>query len=719
MDEPKRKQGRSATGRGARATVAEALSAVNEPLWTPSPERIASARITAFTETLRAKYSQRFPDYWSLWRWSIANKEVFWRGLWDFCGIVGDRGERTLVDGHLMPGAQWFPDAQLNFAENLLKKRGTDDALVFWNEQGDRRRLSFDGLNASVARVQQALRERGVVAGDRVASILPNIPEAAIAMLGTTSLGAVWSSSSPDFGVQGVLDRFAQIAPKVLFAVNGYFYNGKVVDTRAKVMEIAAQLPSVEFVVWVAYVDHLSRSAGDGWGWGEGDGFVARVEQQSAASDGPHPPPRSTLAPVAAGAMRERGPSHVAWDTFTATQSAELTFERFPFNHPLVIVYSSGTTGLPKCMVHGVGGTLLQHVKEHVLHSDVHDGDRIFYFATTGWVMWNWLISGLATGATCLLYDGSPFADRGSILWDFAETERCTLFGTSAKYIDALKKANVEPRHTHQLPALRAVLSTGSPLLPESFDYVYQCVKSDLHLASISGGTDIMACFALGNPTLPVYRGELQCLGLGMATDVFDDDGESLRGEMGELVCTQTFPSLPLYFMNDDDGSRFRASYFERFPGLWCHGDWCQVTENDGMVIVGRSDATLNPGGVRIGTAEIYRQVETLDEVVESIVIGQNFQGDARVVLFVKLADGVTLDDALTEKIKQRVRDNTTPRHVPAKVLQVQDIPRTKSNKIVELAVRDVVHGRNVKNIEALANPDALEFFRNRAELAT
>lgn len=647
---------------------------VSDILWTPSPARIASARITAFTEMLRAKYSQRFPDYRSLWRWSIANKEVFWRELWDFCGVVGDKGNRTLLDGHLMPGAKWFPDARLNFAENLLRKRGPDDALVFWNEQGDRRRLSFDQLHDAVAQMQQGLREAGVVAGDRVASILPNIPEAAVAMLGTTSLGAVWSSSSPDFGVQGVLDRFTQIAPKVLFAVNGYFYNGKVIDTRARVTEIAARLPSVEQVVWVPYVPDL--------------------------------------APAAVG---------MTWQAFTSNASADLSFESFPFDHPLVVVYSSGTTGLPKCMVHGVGGTLLQHVKEHVLHSDVHDGDRVFYFSTTGWVMWNWLISGLATGATCLLYDGSPFAEQGRILWDLAAAEDCTLFGTSAKYIDGIKKAGVVPRRTHQLTALRSVLTTGSPLLPESFDYVYECIKPDIHLASISGGTDIMACFALGNPTLPVYRGELQCRGLGMATDVFSDDAQSIRETMGELVCTQTFPSMPLHFMNDADGSRYRASYFERgpgFTGLWCHGDWCQVTEHDGMVIVGRSDATLNPGGVRIGTAEIYRQVETLDEVVESIVIGQDFRGDARVVLFVKLAEGVVLDAALIDRIKQRVRENTTPRHVPARVVQVLDIPRTKSNKIVELAVRDVVHGRNVKNIEALANPEALEYFRNREELA-
>ena len=675
-----------------------------QPLWSPSSERIGSARITAFTQLLRDKYQQQFPDYWSLWRWSIANKETFWREAWNFCGVVGEPGERVLVDGHLMPGAQWFPDARLNYAENLLQKRGGGDALVFWNEQGDRRRLSHDELVASVARAQRALRDAGVVAEDRVASLLPNIPEAAIAMLGATSLGAVWSSSSPDFGVQGVLDRFTQIAPKILFAVNGYFYNGKVVDVRAKVLDIVANLPSVERVVWVEYVADLPL-----------------LPANASAAVGAGLPAMNTVEIAGKPAPTERAAHdalYVGWTKFLANAATEITFERFPFNHPLVVVYSSGTTGMPKCMVHGVGGTLLQHLKEHVLHSDVHDGDRVFYFSTTGWVMWNWLISGLATGATCMLYDGSPFAERGRILWDYAEAERFTLFGTSAKYIDAIKKAGVVPRRSHVLPALRAVLSTGSPLLPESFDYVYECVKPDVHLASISGGTDIMACFAAGNPVLPVYRGELQCRGLGMATDVFDDDGHSLVGEMGELVCTQTFPSIPLYFMNDPDGSRLRSSYFERFPGLWCHGDWCEITAHDSMVITGRSDATLNPGGVRIGTAEIYRQVETLPEVVESIVIGQNFQGDARVVLFVKLAEGLMIDDLLREKIKQRIRENTTPRHVPAKIVQVADIPRTKSNKIVELAVRDVVHGRTVKNVEALANPEALELFRNRVELA-
>ncbi len=669
-----------------------------EPLWIPTLEGIASARITAFTQLLREKYSQNFPDYRSLWRWSIANKEVFWREVWDFCGIVGDKGERTLVDGHLMPGAAWFPDARLNFAENLLQKRGPDDALVFWNEAGDRRRLSFDELRGSVAGVQQALKAAGVAAGDRIASILPNIPEAAIAMLGATSIGAVWSSSSPDFGVQGVLDRFMQIEPKILFAVNGYFYNGKVVDTRDKVFEIAARLPSVELVVWVENVANHPVGA-----------VQPRIGSDSISDNRGINAPTNTSSVLAFS----------TWNACCRNSAAELSFERFPFNHPLVIVFSSGTTGLPKCMVQGAGGTLLQQMKEHALHADVHDGDRFFYFSTTGWVMWNWLITGLAAGAACMLYDGSPFAEQGRVLWDFAEAERFTHFGTSAKYIDACKKAGVVPRRSHELPALRAVLSTGSPLLPESFDYVYQCVKSDVHLGSLSGGTEIMSAFVLGNPTLPVYRGEIQCRGLGMAVDVFDDNGESLRGAMGELVCTQSFPSMPLYFMADPDGARYRAAYFERFPQLWCHGDWSQITEHDGMVIVGRSDATLNPGGVRIGTGEIYRQVETLDEVIESIVIGQNFQGDARVVLFVKLLDGITLTAALTEKIKQRIREHTTPRHVPSKVVQVSDIPRTKSGKIVELAVRDVVHGRAVKNMDAMANPEALEFFRNRIELTS
>ncbi|TAG45907.1 MAG: acetoacetate--CoA ligase [Betaproteobacteria bacterium] len=656
----------------------EAASADAAILWTPSAERIAGARLTQFTSRLREKYHQAFPDYWSLWRWSIANKEIFWRELWDECSVVGEQGARTLIDGHLMPGAQWFPDAKLNFAENFLQYRGHSDAIVFWTEAGDRGRLSRDELRVQVARVQRALLERGIGPGDVVASTLPNCPEAAIAMLATTSIGATWSSTSPDFGAQGVLDRFAQISPKVLFAVSGCFYNGKWIDTLPRVEEVVAQLPSLKTLVLIEPKANPQNLAPFG--------DSARYESQT-------------------------------WTRFAANDAAEPTFTKFAFNHPLYIVFSSGTTGLPKCIIHGAGGTLLQLVKEHALHGDHRAGDRVFYFSTTGWVMWNWLLGGLTQGATCLLYDGSPFANDGRILFDLAETERATQFGVGAKYIDAIKKLGVSPMTTHDLSALRTVYSTGSPLSPESFDYVYQHIKSDVHLASISGGTDIMSCFALGNPTLPVRRGEMQCRGLGMAVDVWDDDARSVAGEMGELVCAQTFPSMPLGFGNDADGNRYRAAYFERFPGVWTHGDWCMLTPNDGVVITGRSDATLNPGGVRIGTAEIYRQVETIDEVVESIAIGQVFNHDTRVVLFVKLRDGIELNVALTDRIKRRIKEHTTPRHVPAVVVQVLDIPRTKSNKIVELAVRDVVHGRPVKNIEALANPEALAHFRNRPEL--
>ena len=658
---------------------------LHNKLWQPSPERVAQANLTAFAATLSARHGEDLSAYPRLWRWSVDHKWDFWRAVWDYAGVIGEPGDRVLQDADRMPGARWFPDARLNFAQNLLERRRADDgedALVFWGEDRVRRVVSHADVHAQASRVAAALTAHGIAAGDRVAAYLPNMPEAIVAMLGATARGAVWSSCSPDFGVQGVVDRFGQIEPRVLVTVDGYWYNGKPMPILDKVGQIVARLPSVERVVVVPY---LEQSAGT----------------------------RSDLAAV-------RGA--VPWDVWLAPfLPGPLDYVALPFDHPLYILYSSGTTGVPKCIVHGAGGTLLQHLKELVLHGDVKAGDRLFYFTTCGWMMWNWLVSGMAARATLLLYDGSPFVDRGRILWELADAERMTHFGTSAKYIDAQKKIALVPRKDFSLATVRTMFSTGSPLSPESFDYVYQCVKDDLCLSSISGGTDIVSCFALGAPTLAVWRGELQCRGLGMDVDVYDEEGRPLAHEKGELVCKSPFPSMPVGFWNDPDGAKYRAAYFERFPGVWCHGDWVELTEHEGVVIHGRSDATLNPGGVRIGTAEIYRQVEQLPEVVESLVIGQDWPpgevGDVRVVLFVKLQDGLSLDHDLTERIKAHIRTHTTPRHVPAKVVQVTDIPRTKSGKIVELAVRDVVHGRDVRNAEALANAEALEQFRDRPEL--
>jgi acetoacetyl-CoA synthetase len=634
-----------------------------KPLWTPAPERAA--------QTLLARFMKQagFDDYASLHRWSIETSEDFWSLVWDFCEVKGDKGARRLLDGERMPGARWFPDARLNFAENLLRARDDADAMVFWGEDRIKRRLSRKALHALVSRMAQALEDAGVKKGDRVAGYLPNLPESAAAMLATASLGAIWSSCSPDFGVQGVLDRFGQIEPKVLFCADGYIYGGKEFDLQEKTQQVLEKLSSVEECVVVDYLG----------------------------------------APATAGTS--------LYDFLEPFRAGELRFERVEFNHPLYILYSSGTTGVPKCIVHGTGGTLLQHLKEHRLHSDVKPGDRLFYFTTLGWMMWNWLVSGLASDAALLLYDGSPFAGGGRVLFDFADAEGMTHFGTSAKFIDAAAKAGLKPRETHRLEKLRTILSTGSPLMPEGFDYVYANMKEDVCLSSISGGTDIVSCFVLGNPTGPVWRGEIQAKGLGMAVEVFDGNGRPIKREKGELVCTRPFPSMPVGFWNDPDGAKYRAAYFESYPNVWRHGDWCEETERGGFIIYGRSDAVLNPGGVRIGTAEIYRQVEQLDEVLESLVIGQDWEGDVRVVLFVKLKEGLALDEGLTLKIKKRIRENTTPRHVPAKILQVADIPRTKSGKIVELAVREVVHGRPVKNLEALANPEALAHFRGRDEL--
>jgi acetoacetyl-CoA synthetase len=654
---------------------------MTQPLWQPLPEDVARAPMTDFMRFVERHRGVATGDYPSLHRWSVDHREAFWLSVWDYCGVIAEqRGERAVVNGTRMPGARWFPDARLNFAENLLRRNDDSAAIVFRGEDRVASSLSWAGLHHEVSRFQQGLAALGIAPGDRVAAYMPNIPGTVVAMLAATSLGAVWSSCSPDFGVQGVLDRFSQIEPRVLVAADGYFYNGKHVDVRDRIAEIVSRLPSVERVVIVPYTSGR---------------------------------PDITRIPRAIGV-------HAFMSGWTAKA---VTYARLPFNHPLYILYSSGTTGVPKCIVHGAGGTLLQHLKEHRLHVGLEPGERIFYYTTCGWMMWNWLVTALASRATIVLYDGAPTYPNGAALFDLASQARINVLGTSAKFIDAIAKAGIKPIETHVLDDLRLILSTGSPLAPEGFDYVYRDVKPDVALASMSGGTDLIACFVNGCPLLPVWRGEIQAPALGMQVAVFDEDGRSLPpGEKGELVCTAPFPSMPIGFWNDPDGGKYRSAYFDRFPNVWCHGDYVAFTEHGGMVIYGRSDATLNPGGVRIGTAEIYRQVESLDEIVESLVIGQDWPPDrptdTRIVLFVRLRPGTALDAALEAKIRDRIRTSTTPRHVPARIVEVADIPRTKSGKIVELAVRHVVHGRPVKNIEALANPEALAHFRDRPELA-
>jgi acetoacetyl-CoA synthetase len=646
---------------------------VSAPLWTPSAERIAAANITAFSRSVEQQWGYTAADYQSLHNFSLTRPDAFWRSVWTFAKVRGTMGEPVVEEFDRMPGARFFPEARLNFADNLLRRSDDQPAILFKGEHGTERSISARELRDAVGRFAAALRGSGVVAGDRVAAFIPNIPEAIIAALGAASVGAVWSSCSPDFGVQGVLDRFGQIEPKVLVTADGHFYAGRTHDSLGRIRQVLDSIPSVTRTVVVPFVAESPRLDGIRGG--------------------------------------------VLWDEFSAGGSGEPRFEQLPFNHPLYILYSSGTTGVPKCIVHGAGGTLIQHLKEHQLHSDIKAGDRVFYFTTCGWMMWNWLVSALASEATLVLYDGSPFHPAGHVLFDLADSAGVTLFGTSAKFIDAAQKAGLEPARTHRLATVRTIASTGSPLAPASFDFVYERVKRDVHLTSISGGTDIAGCFALGNPAAPVWRGEIQARGLGMAVEIFDDSGRPVHGEKGELVCTKPFPSMPIGFWNDPEGVKYHEAYFNVYPGVWRHGDYAEITGHDGVIIYGRSDATLNPGGVRIGTAEIYRQVEQIDGVVESLVVGQRVGHDERIVLFVRLRDGLTLDEPLREIIKRRVRDTTTPRHVPARIVQVPEIPRTKSGKIVELAVREVIHGREVKNREALANPEALEFFREREEL--
>jgi acetoacetyl-CoA synthetase len=642
-----------------------------EACWTPAESRVRDSHLRRFADFSALRWRREFPDYRSLHRWSVEQPQQFWPSLAAFAGVQFQRRESAaLVDAEAMPGARWFDGARLNFAENLLRFRDGHPALVFRDEAGRRRQLSYADLHREVGRVASGLAALGVGAGDRVAGLLPNCPEAIIAMLATTSLGAAWSSCSPDFGPAGVLDRFGQVAPRVLIAADSYRYAGKLIDVMPTVAAVRGGLPGLAATVLVSFL---------------GDD---------------RPLPAGTLGWAELG-----------------TAGTAPSFASLPFDQPLYVLFSSGTTGQPKCIVHGAGGTLLQHLKELLLHTDLRRGDRLFFFTTCGWMMWNWLVSGLACGATLVLYDGSPFHPDADALWRLAEEEGVTVFGASPKYLSAVEKAGRRPGSNHDLAALRTILSTGSPLAPEGFDFVYAAVKGDVQLASISGGTDIVSCFVLGNPWLPVRRGEIQCAGLGMAVEIVDEGGQPLPAGRGQLVCARPFPSMPIGFLHDASGERYHAAYFEQFPGAWAHGDYAERTASGGFIIHGRSDAVLNPGGVRIGTAELYRQVERLPEILESLAVGQHWQGEERVVLFVVLREGFALDDAFRDRIRREIRAGLTPRHVPAKIVQVAELPRTRSGKLPELAVRAVIHGQPVHNVESLANPAALDHFRDLAEL--
>jgi acetoacetyl-CoA synthetase len=650
-------------------------------LWRPSERAVEEAQVTQFARQVIRKRKLDVNTYPDFYRWTVENPEEFWADVWDFCGVIASkRGSTVLVDGDKMPGARWFPEARLNFAENLMRRGDRGDAFVLWDESGFRRRLSYSDLTSEVSRAEQALRALGLRAGDRVAAFIPNLPETGMLALAALSQGIVWSSCSPDFGVEGVLERFGQIEPKVLFCADGYGYNGETHDSLQRVAEIVEQLPSVRKVVVVPHLD-----------------------------------PQVDVSDV---------PKAIRLDEWLRRYTAgDIAYAQLPFDHPVYILFTSGTTGKPKCIVHGAGGSLLANLKMYKLQFDVRPGDRFFYFCTTTWVMWNLLFAALGAEASAMLYDGSPLARNGKILFDYAEKERFTQFGTSPRFLDTIAKRGLEPAKSHDLGSLRTLISTGSPLSPESFDYVYSAIKSDVCLSSISGGTDILAAFADASPVLPVYRGELQSRSLGLAVEVFGADGKPVVGEKGELVCTKPFPSMPLGFWNDRGDERYLAAYFSKYPNVWHHGDWCELTERGTMIVYGRSDATLNPGGVRIGTAEIYRVVEQIDEVEECVAIGQMWPPDkptdSRVVLFVKLRKDLALEQNLEDRIRFEIRRRASPRHVPARIVQVADIPRTKNGKVVELAVKAVVHGMPVANTDALANPEALELFKDLPDLAT
>lgn len=645
---------------------------MSEPLWKPSPERIASAQLTRFQQSISDKYNIELTDYRDLHRWSVERIADFWSEIWRASKIVHSASYDSELDDPQMPGAKWFSGSRLNFAENLLRYSDERTAIVQIGENVTPREISYAELRSRVSACAAGLRELGVRKGDRVAAFMPNIPEAVIGMLATTSLGALWSSCSPDFGRQGALDRFGQIEPKVILAANGYRYNGKAIDSLSRVSEIASNIPSIEKVVVVSYLG-------------------------------------SDLSETPANSLR--------WEELLSDRSAALEFEQTEFDHPVYIMYSSGTTGKPKCIAHGAGGTLLQHWKEHALHTDLSREDVLFYFTTCGWMMWNWLVSGLQIGCAIVLYEGSPSYPDIETLWRAVDDHKISVFGTSPKFLTACQKRGLIPSSQFKLDSLRSILSTGSPLTAENYRWVYEAVKSDVQLASISGGTDIISCFMLGAPTLPVYSEEIQCLGLGMDVAVYSDEGDVLFDQVGELVCRQPFPSAPVGFWNDSDGSKYRAAYFERFPGVWRHGDFIKITERGGVIVYGRSDTTLNPGGVRIGAAEIYNPVEALAEIVDSVVIAQQWRGDVRIVLFVVLAEGVTLTDDLRATIKSTIRKSATPRHVPSVILQATDVPRTISGKKVEIAVTRLVHGREVTNRDALANPESLDQFRDIPQL--